>query len=187
MRVIKHSPKRIPADYLNQAINLIDENEDEFRDKYVLEEQKEYRRLKSRLQLDLAPILWLTHGNLDDRRILDLGCGSILTTDGTGMYRTFEPWLCRLLAMLGARPIGIDIFDQFNEPFESYRYDIVSSIFPDIDDKVIDITRSSHTLDSRIMDMLHPDFNPERYLATLPKRLDRIVKDDGFYILGYYP
>ncbi|HZL15953.1 MAG TPA: hypothetical protein VFC97_07580, partial [Verrucomicrobiae bacterium] len=36
----------------------------------------------------------------------------------------FEPWMCRLLLELGARPVGIDIGDLAGEAFENHRVDL---------------------------------------------------------------
>jgi hypothetical protein len=84
--------------------------------------------------------------DLQGRRILDLACGSSTSKAPSGVSRLsprgelrggearrgkteiysslFEPWLCRILASLGALPLGIDIGDLSAESFEHHRLDL---------------------------------------------------------------
>ena len=76
-------------------------------------------------------------------RILDIACGSITskappsiyidtpfgekrisTADTEGYTAQFEPWFCRILLHMGARPVGIDFGDLDGEAFEHYRVDL---------------------------------------------------------------
>ena len=61
-----------------------------------------------------------------DQAILDIACGSnsSLSPDTGLRSAAFEPWMCRLLAELGARPVGIDIGDLAGEGFEHHRVDL---------------------------------------------------------------
>ena len=58
--------------------------------------------------------------------VLDIACGSDSSRSPvTGLRTTaFEPWMCRLLRELGARPVGIDIGDLEDEAFEHHRVDL---------------------------------------------------------------
>ena len=58
--------------------------------------------------------------------VLDIACGSNSSrSPATGLETAeFEPWMCRLLLELGARPIGIDIGDLAGEAFEHHRVDL---------------------------------------------------------------
>lgn len=58
--------------------------------------------------------------------ILDIACGSNSSRSPVTGERTaqFEPWMCRLLLELGARPLGIDIGDLAGESFEHHRVDL---------------------------------------------------------------
>ena len=60
------------------------------------------------------------------RNVLDLACGSNESRSPVTGRRTsaFEPWMCRLLLELGARPVGIDIGDLDGEAFEHHRVDL---------------------------------------------------------------
>jgi hypothetical protein len=81
--------------------------------------------------------------NVNGKRILDIACGSntskapssiyidtpfgakkISTADIEGYTAQFEPWFCRVLLQLGARPVGIDSGDLEGEAFEHYRVDL---------------------------------------------------------------
>jgi hypothetical protein len=58
--------------------------------------------------------------------VLDIACGSNSSRSPiTGLHTAeFEPWMCRLLLELGARPVGIDIGDLADEVFEHHRVDL---------------------------------------------------------------
>jgi hypothetical protein len=61
-----------------------------------------------------------------DQVVLDIACGSSSSrSPATGRpTAAFEPWMCRLLVELGARPVGIDIGDLADEAFEHHRVDL---------------------------------------------------------------
>jgi hypothetical protein len=58
--------------------------------------------------------------------VLDIACGSSSSRSPVTGRRTseFEPWMCRLLLGLGARPVGVDIGDNAGEAFEHHRLDL---------------------------------------------------------------
>ena len=58
--------------------------------------------------------------------VLDIACGSNSSRSPATGLRTaeFEPWMCRLLLELGARPVGIDIGDLADEAFVHHRVDL---------------------------------------------------------------
>lgn len=63
--------------------------------------------------------------DLSDKRVLDLGCGSVyasLPFRGSPKYDTvcYEPWLCRYLHHIGADVVGVDATDNSSEKFESH-------------------------------------------------------------------
>ena len=78
---------------------------------------------------------------LNDKRILDIACGSntskmpgpaslntpfgeISLGGSRGYTALFEPWLCRMLYYLGAKPLGLDIGDLEQEIFEHQKVDL---------------------------------------------------------------
>jgi len=68
-----------------------------------------------------ADILTITNGNLRNKRILDLGCGSVDSPDAPygdkRKERMFEPWLCRGLHELGTQVLGVDLGNLSGEEF----------------------------------------------------------------------
>ena len=58
--------------------------------------------------------------------VLDIACGSNTSRSPVTGLRTaeFEPWMCRLLAALGAHPVGLDIGDLAGESFEHHHVDL---------------------------------------------------------------
>jgi SAM-dependent methyltransferase len=58
--------------------------------------------------------------------VLDIACGSRSSRSPVTARQTseFEPWMCRLLLELGARPVGLDIGDLAGEVFEHHRVDL---------------------------------------------------------------
>ncbi len=61
-----------------------------------------------------------------EQAVLDIACGSSSSRSPVTGLRTseFEPWMCRLLVELGARPVGIDIGDLSAEAFVHHRVDL---------------------------------------------------------------
>ncbi len=59
---------------------------------------------------------------LRDKKVLDLGCGSVLSIDN--FNGGFDPWLCRCLHEIGAEVIGIDVYKQVREAFKSFEKDL---------------------------------------------------------------
>jgi SAM-dependent methyltransferase len=66
---------------------------------------------------------------IEGQVVLDIACGSNSSSSPVTGRRTvaFEPWMCRLLAALGARPVGLDIGDLERERFEHHRVDLGAS------------------------------------------------------------
>jgi hypothetical protein len=59
-------------------------------------------------------------------RILDIASGSNSSRSPVSGRESveFEPWMCRLLQALGARPVAVDIGDLDGEIFEHHRVDL---------------------------------------------------------------
>jgi SAM-dependent methyltransferase len=129
----------------------------------------------------LPPVLHLG-GSLRGKRILDLGCGNTIEIDAEG--RMFEPWLCRALYELFARPIGVDI-GVIHEEFEHYQVDLRK---PDSLGFL-----PSCSIDLAIAHMLfsspHLNREPgagEALKARLIPQLERIVKPEGCLVYSEY-
>jgi hypothetical protein len=65
-------------------------------------------------------------GAIEGQAVLDIACGSNSSSSPVTGLRTaaFEPWMCRLLAALGASPVGLDIGDLDGERFEHHFVDL---------------------------------------------------------------
>jgi len=126
--------------------------------------------------------------NLRDKKVLDLGCGSNssqLETAQEEYERHYEPWLCRLLYEVGARPIGIDIGDLDNEEFEHYSKDLVDKAALDfIDDGSIDFVNALSFLGATPSPALlaRDSINTEQIEENLIKQSLRVLKDTGLYL-----
>ena len=72
-----------------------------------------------------ALIEGLPDHDLHGKTIVDLGCGATGGHAERAVHkRGYEPWLCRMLLKLGARPIGIDIGSLDGEKFEHCSVDL---------------------------------------------------------------
>lgn len=135
-----------------------------------------------RIAIKQLPILlYLADGDLRYKVVLDLGCGSI--NFGDNNCNSYEPWLCRILHKIGAKPIGIDIsiFSQ-SEEFEAYKIDLLK---PDslhfLPDSYVDIAHANSLFDSPILHSLHGPDCCQKLIENLLPQLERIVKKDGWF------
>ena len=84
-----------------------------------------------------------------------------------GYTAQFEPWLCRILLELGAKPVGIDIGDLTGERFEYHQFDLACAgalnIFP-----------------SQSFDAVHDSrlFGSPEFTARFPDRANRLQVAD---------
>ena len=116
--------------------------------------------------------------------VLDLACGSNSSRSPISGRRTveFEPWMCRLLAELGAHPVGLDIGDLDDETFEHHRVDL-------------GLPGGLDFLPSGAFDAIHesrlfgsPEFRAaygpetERIRAELHRQERRLLRPDGILI-----
>jgi len=120
--------------------------------------------------------------NIRGKRILDVPCGSktskapamvhVKTPLGAiklgprwkGYTPLFEPWLCRMLLLLGANPVGVDFGELDGEAFEHYAVDLGRSGALDfLPDASFDAVQ-----DSRL-------FGSPEFTAQFPKKADRVA------------
>ncbi|MFI5226446.1 MAG: hypothetical protein ACHQ3P_07195 [Candidatus Limnocylindrales bacterium] len=117
-------------------------------------------------------------------RVLDIACGSNSSRSPVTHRVTveFEPWMCRVLAALGAEPVGLDIGDLEAETFEHHRVDL-------------GIRGALDILPSRSFDAIHesrlfgsPEFratyatSTERIRAEIHSQERRLLKPGGILI-----
>lgn len=133
-------------------------------------------------------ILFLCSGDLKDKKILDLGCGSNNPyLEGAGVFndRMFEPWLCRGLLKLGAISIGIDIGDLSKEKFENYQLNLLeSNALHFIPDNSINIANTHELFNSPYLNNKYMGLKSsgKKLKNILIPQLERIVKPKGFFI-----
>lgn len=101
----------------------------------------------------------------------DLGCGSNDIYRETGMLlkpdNQFEPWLCRILHAIGARPIGIDIGPLSGERFEYYERNLNSpNSLEGIPDNSVDLANAKQLFDSPFL-IYRLGINPQELRQNL--------------------
>ncbi len=146
------------------------------------------------IQVQLSKIVVITDGDLEGKVILDLGCGSVNGYDGflysltkAGIcfsdddfsFHSYEPWLCRALCELGAKPIGIDRRGLENEEFEHHELDLLEDNLDVIPDSSIDVVNMYQLLTSSIFSK-NGDY--KMLMEKLIPQLRRILKPEGVFV-----
>lgn len=134
----------------------------------------------------LSAILRASNGNLEGKKILDLGCGSKTSKDNI-VSRSFEPWFCRTLVELGAKPIGIDIEPKNGEVFEYHQADLIDSPLAFIESSSIDIAHASDLFDSPRLyrELIKKNMDFYKFSKSLKEKLQKVVKPEGIFIHNY--
>lgn len=151
--------------------------------------------------LRLAHLAELCGGSIDDvsvlygKDILDLGCGSKTSAitesaSGAGVY---EPWMCRALLLVGARPVGVDVESLDDEPFTHYQRDLTNArALTDLQADSFDVISSfsfisgEHT-SPRIVRTMTEQQQGEME-ARLRQDAQRLLREGGYYAenLSYF-
>lgn len=115
--------------------------------------------------------------NIKGKRILDLGCGSNSSqADG----ETFEPWFCRALHKLGAKPVGIDIGDLNAEEFEHYQVDLSKSgVLNFLPDNSFDGVYTRLLFTSPILEQVASQTKIEEMKVEIKEQIKRLLRKDG--------
>lgn len=124
-------------------------------------------------------------GDVNGKRILDLGSGSALrdTTRNSWDLRLYEPWICRILHELGAKPIGIDSKHDSSEEFEGYRIDLSShDSLKQFPDKSIDLAYAFSLFDSPSLHLVYGSNAGKELFHCMMFQLERVVKDEGYFL-----
>ncbi len=148
-----------------------------------------------KLYRQLSVIFWALNGDLTDKTVLDLGCGSTLGSVDIKEYGyTFEPWTCRVLHLMGVRTIGVDVGDLSKEKFETHfpvdLRDPDALIF--LPDASVDLVHSSQLYTSPELErrsrgfvMTYGSMDAGESLAkNLLPQIGRVLKPDRLYV--YY-
>jgi hypothetical protein len=119
------------------------------------------------------------------KRILDIACGSNSSrSPGTGRRTAqFEPWMCRLLAELGAEPVGVDLGDLDAETFEYYALDLGRAGALDaLPTASFDAVQDSRLFGSPEFRETHGAAEADRVRAEISRQERRLLKPDGILI-----
>jgi SAM-dependent methyltransferase len=178
---VEYNLEKFNPIYFEQAIKLVDTLGTELIKTFRTTES-DYSDLKLHLLIPLSHLLSVTSEDLRGKRILDLGCGSKTIPNPSpypyGFTNTYEPWLCRFLALpqIGASPVGVDIRNNLGENFENHQADLTK---PDslsfLPDGSVDIAHAGnfYTL---------PEIDVEEINRNLLPQLERIVKPNGIFL-----
>lgn len=146
----------------------------------------------------LAWIFYAANGQVEGKRILDLGCGSTGSTEESSEHYSsglslYHPWLCRTLDRLGAYPIGVDIGELQHERFETHRVSLlIPDALKDIPDGTVDIVHSRALFDSPELyeqfqkylpaPWLDMDKRDDYLMALLQPQIVRVLKPYGVFV-----
>jgi SAM-dependent methyltransferase len=147
--------------------------------KYSLENEKLQKKLK---EIYGEEELFFHFNNLnqirkiinpENKKILDLGCGSIHESDNF----VYKPWLSRGLYELNSKIIGIDINDNSKEKFENYQIDLTKKDSLNLFQKnSIDIACAFSFFDAPSLKKSQKTFK------NLIDQLEKIIKPEGYFI-----
>lgn len=144
-----------------------------------------------KLEKQLTAVIWALDGNINEKTILDLGCGSKDCPDKKGNVRIdFEPWLARVLHRMGVKVVGIDVGDLSQEEFETYNLDLLNpNSLNSFADQSFDLVHSSalyssSELQERVEGHSYDgSLNAAGTLVRILKpQIARILKPTGFYV-----
>lgn len=154
---------------------------------------------KSWIEILLSVPVTLFGKDLQNKTILDLGCGSTAHSyDYVGMQnekygkRDYEPWLPRALHLLGVKVIGVDYGNLDEEEFQHLSHTNLLNPFSlkSIPDNYIDLAHARQLYTSPQLEKMltipystnnSSDYISKKLESTLIPQLNRIVKPEGFY------
>jgi len=120
-------------------------------------------------------------GDVGNKKILELGCGSNNSKDCFLGSRTFEPWLLRALHEHRTNPIGIDIGGLEDELFEGYSIDLSKERALDLfQDNSFDIVCAYSFFDAPSVNFCGT--SKSTFNKLIPQ-LERITKSEGYFLL----
>jgi SAM-dependent methyltransferase len=143
---------------------------------------------------------------LRGRAVLDIGCGSSQTREGSGIAmneRWYEPWFARVMQHAGAHVTGIDIHDSESEPgrpeaYEHLQRDLTDPrALDDLPDDTFEVVNSNGFLGTTDRDqastsphLLHQSTEQHLSLRGLDRQIDtqvlRILREGGIYLKNSY-
>lgn len=148
------------------------------------------RVIALKLSRQLSTVISALDGNVSGTRIVDLGSGSTgVVEDSLFSSAPYQPWLCRALYALGARPVAVDYGSFEHEPFETRTANLLDSdslSFIELDES-IDLVHAYQLFNSPQLELLtsgqgwgHGSMATGENLArVLRPQIERILKPDG--------
>ncbi|MBI2572455.1 hypothetical protein HYV86_01235 [Candidatus Woesearchaeota archaeon] len=145
---IDYTQTSIPSSFSDLAHHLEQQYRKVLIEKYCKgKELLYYERAIPALARQLPAVLWALEGNVKNKIIVDLGCGSTVSFD-TPSY-AYEPWLGRLLHEAGAKVIGIDAHREvLKEEFETECIDLWQAGIGFLKNKRIDLIHAASFFDA---------------------------------------
>ena len=177
LEVIRSLKKGKDAQLIDNARKILDGIKPAFLEKYFDGDLQKYSDAEMSLIRQIYPLVALMP-NLKDKTVLDLGCGSasIEAKFSYLNHRMYEPWLCRALLEIGAKPIGVDINSNDGEKFENYIADFYKpNSLSFLRDNSVDIANAGAIFNL-------PGFDEDKLRKNLIPQLERIVKPEGFFV-----
>ena len=134
--------------------------------------------------------------DLKGKKNLDLGCGSFNNPDEGGPWgspRKYEPWFCRALQIIGAKPEGVDNHTEGldKENFEHHHLDLTKrDALKDIPSDSFDAVTSSLLTDNASTNLIK-QLGKDGKMSTLKemeeelkKQATRILREEGVFMEG---
>lgn len=181
MRVVKYReiPKEELLDYREDAFRMASE---------FVKARSDFGDL-SKIDRQIKAVLWAAKGDLEEKTVLDLGCGATKSTEREDPRLPlpkgwrYHPWLCRALHHHGVRVIGADIGSNEEESFESVQTNLAEeNSLASIPEKSVDIAHSDALASSPLLKLLSSG-TPEVHINDiLLPQLERILKPEGTYV-----
>jgi hypothetical protein len=122
---------------------------------------------------------------LKGKEILDVACGCRSVPDNTD--HRWDPWMSRLLVLLGAVPYGIDLFEQENERFDACVLNLVEAdSLARFDDDSFDAYYLSGFPNRISLQRIHNGpLGWDALRENISEHLQRILKPDGVIIRSF--
>jgi SAM-dependent methyltransferase len=148
----------------------------------ILDKYRDEFPERQNLDIHFFNVYSLLNGDLDKKKILDLGCGSNKSLHHVfDEHYLFSPWLCRILNETSACPIGIDIYDLEGEEFEHYSKDLLSLDSLDfLATNSFDLVHSNFLFNDPILERRGNNAGAKLYNLLIPQ-IKRVLKPNGIF------